>query len=216
MKKMLKRITALFFAILLLQAPIAALAEEGVSEPLTAPEADGTLSDMAEEINETLPVSEEAMPAESAGEDDYLLLNVGSFLYGLNSKGQIVAGREVSIRFIQLIARNDFLYEKVMAGAEVTVGLRDGYEGETTVLTPDEDGTIRFTLPAEMGSHTFFFTVTVAETGEVYESNVGFTVNSNPWVTLTIKIEGQGTVTADRYEGQAGETIELFITPAEG
>ena len=64
-------------------------------------------------------------------------------------------------------------------------------------------------------------TVTVPSTGKVYVANMPVYVSSFLSYTLTIQIEGQGTVTADRqeiapgqYEYSDGDQIELVAAPA--
>lgn len=208
-------------------------APEPVAEPATdpaaiepapanqeAPAPSPTAESVEAAVEETAEESATTQPNKGATGDQnkasYTLSDVtGIIMTGLDSKGRILAGRDVTFSFAYLMMRNNALMEKFMAGAEITVGLREGYEGATTALTPDDGGIVHFVMSASQAYQSYFLTATVVETGEVYES-FPLSVNPDPVVTLSFVVEGQGTITADKYEATNGEEITLTITPAEG
>lgn len=139
-------------------------------------------------------------------------------LSGLNYRGQIIAGRDVSFGYVDLMERNATLFEALENGKDTVVGIRKS-SGETLELTPETtpDGIFfHFTAPSSDAWASYWITVKLVETGEVFESSTPLTVNPDPIVLLTLEVEGEGSITASSYEVTNGEEIALTIEPAEG
>ncbi len=149
-----------------------------------------------------------------AAEKDYLIKGIEGIMKGLNSKGQIMAGRYVSFEYADLMSLNDALSQALENGEDTEVGIRKS-DGDTFILTP-QGSTFSFTAPADDSTLGYYITVKVLETGEEYVSNTCLSINPNPVVLLSFEVDGQGEISANKYEVQAGEEITFTTTPAEG
>ena len=222
---MKKRICAVFLVLVLvfsLMPQCLAAAEEMPAE-VTAEELPAEVT--AEELPAEVTAEEDAPEQESAKEEaydvsdeDHLIVGVASILSGLDTSGKIKIGKPVTFGYVDLMCRNSLLRQMLEDGEDTTVGIRKS-NGETVELVP-EGLTYSFTATREEGSRglAFWIYVKVDSTGEIFESNVPLYINPYPPVTLSIivKPEGAGTVTASTYEAVSGENIKLTITPAEG
>jgi len=169
-----------------------------------------------ESYEDILPVLAEGDMEDGEGVEVIPIVGVESILDGLNDDNQIVIGVPVTFEYDNLMNKNTALRQVLLDGGETTVRIRKS-TGEIQELEPDGSTYSISALEEErLLNVCYWIQVAVEATGDVYESNIPFYVCPFDLASLTIEVEGQGTVTADRYLVPANSHIVLTITPDEG